>query len=222
VPPGQYVLIAVTDTGSGMDPETAEKAFEPFFTTKSAGKGTGLGLPQVYGFVKQSGGHIKIYSELGQGTTVKIYLPRYREGTATAQESEAPPPSSTVTGSETVLVVEDDAKLLELTTAALREIGYKVIPASHAKDALAVITAETPIDLLFTDIMMPDINGRKLADEARVLRPNLRVLYMTGFTRNAIVHNGVLDVGVNLLAKPFTLDELGQKVREALNSVVVS
>ncbi len=127
-----------------------------------------------------------------------------------------------MTGSETVLVVEDDAKLLELTTAALREIGYKVIPASHAKEALAALATGTPVDLLFTDIMMPDINGRKLADEARTLRPNLKVLYMTGFTRNAIVHNGILDVGVHLLAKPFTLDELAQKVREALNSVIVS
>jgi CheY-like chemotaxis protein len=220
VPRGQYVLIAVTDTGSGMSPETAEKAFEPFFTTKSDGKGTGLGLPQVYGFVKQSGGHIKIYSELGQGTSVKIYLPRYREG-APPLEAEVSHVPSAVTGSETVLLVEDDAKLLELTTAALRDIGYRVIPAPHANDALAVLSEGTDVDLLLTDIMMPDINGRKLADQARGLRPNLRVLYMTGFTRNAIVHNGVLDVGVLLLAKPFTLDELAQKVREALNFVEV-
>lgn len=219
VPPGQYILIAVTDTGSGMDKETAEKAFEPFFTTKLAGKGTGLGLPQVYGFVKQSGGHIKIYSELGQGTTVKIYLPRYREGMAQEPESTAAAPI--VTGNETVLLVEDDAKLLELTTAALREIGYRVIPAAHANDALAVLSESSNIDLLLTDIVMPDINGRKLADAARAMQPGLKVLYMTGFTRNAIVHNGILDIGVHLLAKPFTLDELAQKVREALNTAVV-
>ncbi len=219
VPPGQYVLIAVTDTGSGMNKETAEKAFEPFFTTKSAGKGTGLGLPQVYGFVKQSGGHIKIYSEFGQGTTVKIYLPRYREGVAQEQESAAPAPI--VTGSETVLLVEDDARLLELTASALTEIGYRVIPAAHANEALAALSEDKAIDLLLTDIVMPDINGRKLADQARAMRPGLKVLYMTGFTRNAIVHNGILDVGVHLLAKPFTLEELAQKVRDALNTVVV-
>ncbi|MFA5956960.1 CHASE3 domain-containing protein [Hyphomicrobium sp.] len=217
VPSGQYILIAVTDTGSGMDPAIAEKAFEPFFTTKPVGKGTGLGLPQVYGFVKQSGGHIKIYSELGQGTTVKIYLPRYRDGVVTAPTEVAAPPS-VVTGKETVLLVEDDATLLELTTSALREIGYRVIAASHANEALAVLTKETSVDLLFTDIVMPDINGRKLADQARSLRPDLKVLYMTGFTRNAIVHNGVLDVGVHLLVKPFTVNELAQKVEEALNS----
>jgi signal transduction histidine kinase len=219
VPPGQYVLIAVTDTGSGMDTETAEKAFEPFFTTKSAGKGTGLGLPQVYGFVKQSGGHIKIYSEPGQGTTVKIYLPRYRA--EMTQEPERTGAGPIVTGNETVLLVEDDAKLLELATAALREIGYRVIPAAHANEALAVLSEGSNIDLLLTDVVMPDINGRKLADEARTMRPGLKVLYMTGFTRNAIVHNGTLDIGVFLLAKPFTLVELSQKVREALNTVVV-
>jgi signal transduction histidine kinase/ActR/RegA family two-component response regulator len=219
VPPGQYVLIAVTDTGSGMDQETAEKAFEPFFTTKSAGKGTGLGLPQVYGFVKQSGGHIKIYSEPGQGTTVKIYLPRYREGAALEQESTTASPL--LTGNETVLLVEDDAKLLELTASALTEIGYRVIPAAHAKEALAVLSEGSSVDLLLTDIVMPDINGRKLADQARTMRPGLKVLYMTGFTRNAIVHNGILDIGVHLLAKPFTLDELAQKVREAINAVIV-
>ena len=219
VPPGQYVLIAVTDTGSGMDTETAEKAFEPFFTTKSAGKGTGLGLPQVYGFVKQSGGHIKIYSEPGQGTTVKIYLPRYRA--EITQEPERTGAGPIVRGNETVLLVEDDAKLLELVTAALREIGYRVIPAAHANEALAVLSEGSNIDLLLTDVVMPDINGRKLADEARTMRPGLKVLYMTGFTRNAIVHNGTLDIGVYLLAKPFTLVELSQKVREALNTGVV-
>ena len=214
VPPGQYVLIAVTDTGSGMDAKTAEKAFEPFFTTKAAGKGTGLGLPQVYGFVKQSGGHIKIYSEPNQGTTVKIYLPRYREGVPL--EADSAPTVPIAAGNETVLLVEDDAKLLELTTASLREMGYNVIPAAHATEALAVISQNTTIDLLLTDIVMPDINGRKLADQAREIRPTLKVLYMTGFTRNAVVHNGVLDDGVQLLAKPFTLDELAKKVREAL------
>ncbi|HET6389761.1 CHASE3 domain-containing protein [Hyphomicrobium sp.] len=219
VPPGQYVLIAVTDTGFGMDKETTERAFEPFFTTKPAGKGTGLGLPQVYGFVKQSGGHIKIYSEPGQGTTVKIYLPRHWENAPAEVEGRAPP--QIVHGTETVLVVEDDAKLLELTAEGLREMGYSVVAAPHANDALAFLAGDGHIDLLLTDIVMPDINGRKLADQARNLRPALKVLYMTGFTRNAIVHNGILDVGVHLLAKPFTLEELSQKVREALNTVVV-
>jgi signal transduction histidine kinase len=215
VPPGQYVLIAVTDTGTGMDAETAEKVFEPFFTTKSAGKGTGLGLPQVYGFVKQSGGHIKIYSEPGQGTTVKIYLPRHREG-APLETEVAPVALPVGASNETVLLVEDDEKLLELTTMSLREMGYNVIPTAHANEALAVLSGDSNVDLLFTDIVMPDINGRKLADQARELRPTLKVLYMTGFTRNAVVHNGVLDAGVHLLAKPFTLDELAKKIREAI------
>jgi signal transduction histidine kinase/ActR/RegA family two-component response regulator len=213
VPAGQYVLIAVTDTGIGMTPDVLSKAFDPFFTTKDQGKGTGLGLSQVYGFVKQSGGHVKVYSESGQGTTVKIYLPRHY-----AVEAERSVEISTpeVGGSETVLVVEDDARVLELTAAGLRELGYSVLEAGSGKAALELLARGGVVDLLLTDIVMPEMNGRKLADAALQLRPDLKVIFMTGFTKNAVVHNGVLDAGVNFVAKPFSLDELSKKVREAL------
>jgi len=219
VPSGQYVLIAVTDTGTGMEPEVAAKAFDPFFTTKDTGKGTGLGLSQVFGFVKQSGGHVKIYSELGQGTTIKVYLPRFY-GEATEKQAVAPAGSAELRGSETILVVEDDANVLSLTATSLRDLGYTVIEAPHANDALAHLRKGAQVQLLLTDIVMPDVTGRKLAEQAVVLSPGLRVLFMTGFTRNAVVHNGVLDAGVHFLAKPFTLEELSRKVREALETTV--
>ena len=219
VPPGQYVLIAVTDTGTGMEPEVAAKAFDPFFTTKETGKGTGLGLSQVFGFVKQSGGHVKIYSEPGQGTTIKVYLPRFY-GEASQKQAVAPAGSAELKGSETILVVEDDANVLALTATSLRDLGYTVIEARHANDALAHLRKGVQIQLLLTDIVMPDVTGRKLAEQAVVLSPGLRVLFMTGFTRNAVVHNGVLDAGVHFLAKPFTLEELSRKVREALETTV--
>jgi CheY-like chemotaxis protein len=215
VPSGQYVLIAVTDTGVGMKPDVLAKAFDPFFTTKEAGKGTGLGLSQVFGFVKQSGGHIKIYSELGQGTTVKVYLPRYY-GEASDKSHAAQPATAELKGTEAVLLVEDDDNVLGVAASALRELGYTVLEARHAKEALAHLANGARVDLLLTDIVMPDMNGRKLADEALRQRHGLKVLFMTGFTRNAVVHNGVLDPGVNFLAKPFTIEELSRKVREAL------
>ena len=217
IPAGQYVLIAVTDTGTGMSTDILEKAFDPFFTTKDAAKGTGLGLSQVYGFVKQSGGHVKIYSEIGQGSTVKIYLPRHYAVEAERQEAVAQEVIQ-AKGAETVLLVEDDVRVLELTTASLRELGYTVLVAGGAKDALAQLERDVEIDLLLTDIVMPDMNGRKLADAAEKLRPGLKVIFMTGFTKNAVVHNGVLDPGVNFLAKPFTLEELSAKIREALET----
>lgn len=217
VPAGQYVLIAVTDTGKGMSPEVLARAFDPFFTTKEVGKGTGLGLSMVYGFVRQSGGHIKIYSELEQGTTVKIYLPRFYGSTNTADE-EMPHETLKPDGEgQLVLVVEDEDDVRVLTGESLRELGYRVIEAGSAAAALRELDANPQITLLFTDIVMPDMNGRKLADEALKRRPDLRVLYTTGFTRNAVVHNGVLDPGVNFLPKPFTLQQLGAKLREVLN-----
>jgi signal transduction histidine kinase/ActR/RegA family two-component response regulator len=219
VPSGQYVLIAVTDTGTGMEPEVAAKAFDPFFTTKETGKGTGLGLSQVFGFVKQSGGHVKIYSEIGQGTTIKVYLPRYY-GEAKEKQAVAPTGGAELKGSETILVVEDDANVLALTATSLRDLGYTVIEAPHANDALAQLRNGTQVQLLLTDIVMPDVTGRKLAEQALALSPGLKVLFMTGFTRNAVVHNGVLDAGVHFLAKPFTLDELSRKVREAIETTV--
>jgi len=219
VPPGQYVLIAVTDTGTGMSADTAAKAFDPFFTTKETGKGTGLGLSQVFGFVKQSGGHVKIYSELGQGTTVKVYLPRHY-GDVSDRPSGAPKDSAEMKGTENILVVEDDASVLALTATGLRDLGYTVIEARHPNEALARLKAGTPVQLLLTDIVMPDMSGRKLAEQAVALSPELKVLFMTGFTKNAVVHNGVLDAGVHFLAKPFTLEELSRKVREALTPPV--
>jgi signal transduction histidine kinase/ActR/RegA family two-component response regulator len=222
VPAGQYVLVAVTDTGSGMPPDVIAKAFDPFFTTKEVGKGTGLGLSQVYGFVKQSGGHVKIYSEPGQGTTVKVYLPRLigpeHDGTEEELSAELPNGDS----QEVVLVVEDEPAVRQLSVDALGELGYHVLEADGAAAALRLLEAHPEITLLFTDVVMPDLNGRKLADEALQRRPDLKVLFTTGYTRNAVVHNGVLDPGVELIGKPFTIEELAAKVREVLDAPVVS
>ncbi|WP_293396201.1 PAS domain S-box protein [Phenylobacterium sp. RIFCSPHIGHO2_01_FULL_69_31] len=218
VPPGQYVMIAVTDTGVGMSAETAAKAFDPFFTTKSVGKGTGLGLSQVYGFVKQSGGHVKIYSEVGQGTTVKIYLPR---SMASGTEVESgPPDTAALQGDERelILVVEDEPAVRQFSVDALIELGYRVLSADGAEQALRLIDSNPEITLLFTDVVMPEVNGRKLADEALRRRPELKVLFTTGYTRNAVVHNGVLDPGVELIGKPFTVDQLAAKVRAILDA----
>jgi len=217
VPAGQYVLIAVTDTGTGMSPEVLGKAFDPFFTTKDQSKGTGLGLSQVYGFVKQTGGHVKVYSEVGQGTTIKIYLPRHY-GAAEERSLEDAVASADVRGSETILIVEDDVRVLELTAAELRELGYAVREAGTARAALDLLAGESPVQLLLTDIVMPEMNGRKLADAALQLRPDLKVIFMTGFTKNAVVHNGVLDPGVHFLAKPFSFEELSKKIREVLEA----
>ena len=213
---GQYVMIAVSDTGQGMPPTVITHAFDPFFTTKEVGKGTGLGLSQVYGFVKQSGGHVKIYSEEGQGTTVKIYLPRFYGPDVPAVKSisaAAPAPGNI---GEIILVVEDEDRVRQLTVDGLRDLGYTVLHASNAAAALRVLDGHPDLALLFTDIVMPDMNGRRLAEEARRRRPELRVLFTTGFTRNAVVHNGVLDHGINFLQKPYSLETLATKVREAL------
>jgi signal transduction histidine kinase len=221
---GQYVLLSVTDTGTGMPADVIERVFDPFFTTKGLGKGTGLGLSQVYGFVKQSGGHVKIYSEPGLGTAVKLYLPRY-VGAETDLDAETPElsaESAQAKDGEVILVVEDDEKIRFLSVEALRDFGYTVVQAGDASQALAVLAVQPRVDLLFTDIVMPDINGRQLADRARESRPDLRVLYTTGFTKNAVVHNGVLDPGVALISKPFTIDELAIKVRLVLDGTGIN
>ena len=215
---GQYVLIAVTDTGAGMPPEVIEKAFDPFFTTKPVGKGTGLGLSQVYGFVKQSGGHVKIYSEIGQGTTIKIYLPRLA-GALSQQASENLEQALALGDTrEVVLVVEDEPAVRRFTVEALVELGYQVLEADGASTALHLLDAHPEIVLLFTDIVMPEVNGAKLAEEARRRHPTLKVLFTTGYTRNAVVHNGVLDPGVEMIGKPFTLDALAIKLRLVLEN----
>ncbi|MHB8884977.1 MAG: CHASE3 domain-containing protein [Methylovirgula sp.] len=213
---GQFVMIAITDTGMGMNPAIAARAFDPFFTTKPAGTGTGLGLSQVYGFVKQSHGHIKIYSELGAGTTVKIYLPRFMGDTPEITNASIAPVATGNVG-ETILVVEDDPLMRRLTTEALRELGYTVYDSERASDALVILDATPGIQLLFTDIVMPEVDGRKLAEEATRRWPDLKVLFTTGYTPNAVVHGGVLDAGVQFLAKPFTLEQLAAKIRYVLD-----
>jgi signal transduction histidine kinase/CheY-like chemotaxis protein len=217
IPAGQYVMIAVTDTGTGMPPEIIAKAFEPFFTTKTVGRGTGLGLSQVYGFVRQSGGHVKIYSEIGQGTTVKVYLPRHY-GPGTDARSSMAAAGEVVGGSadEVILVVEDEAAVRQLSVDTLSELGYTVFQAESADMALTVLNERADISLLFTDVVMPGKNGRQLADEVRKVRPHMKVLFTTGYTKNAVVHNGMLDAGVRLLGKPFSLEQLARAVRDAL------
>jgi PAS domain S-box-containing protein len=216
--PGQYIMIAVSDTGTGMSKETMARAFDPFFTTKSEGKGTGLGLSQVYGFLKQSGGHVSLYSEPGQGTTVKMYLPRSfnaREPAAAIIRSD---PQTQEGAGATLLVVEDDPEVRRFSTAALDLLGYRVLEADDGAQALRILKERPDVDLLFTDIGLPGLNGRQLADRARQVIPHLRVLFTTGYARNAILHNGVLDRGVNLLPKPFTIERLGQKIGETLRA----
>jgi signal transduction histidine kinase/ActR/RegA family two-component response regulator len=218
VHPGQYVMVSVSDTGVGMPQEVAERAFDPFYTTKGVGKGTGLGLSQVHGFVKQSGGHVKIYSEPGVGTTVKLYLPRHTGAEEMSDvEAASPLEAPRAQNGEVVLVVEDDERVRHLSVDALRELGYTVVQAADANQALAVLTIQPRIDLLFTDIVMPDMNGRRLADKARETWPDLKVLYTTGYTRNAIVHNGMLDANVAFLPKPFTIEQLSVKVRQVID-----
>jgi PAS domain S-box-containing protein len=215
---GQYVLIAVTDTGVGMPAEVIDKAFDPFFTTKPVGKGTGLGLSQVYGFVKQSGGHVKIYSEPGVGTTVKIYLPRL-QGAVDVDEPQGPAPALPLGDTrEVILVVEDEPAVRQFSVDALCELGYRVLEADGAATALSLLDTHPEIILMFTDVVMPDVNGTRLAEEARRRRPGLRILFTTGYTRNAVVHNGVLDPGVELIGKPFTLDALAAKLRVVLEA----
>jgi signal transduction histidine kinase len=216
VEPGQFVLIAISDTGDGMKPDVAARAFDPFFTTKPIGKGTGLGLSQVHGFVKQSRGHIKIYSETGAGTTVKLYLPRLRDGAPEVKRT-APLPIKAGDASEVILVVEDDPQMRRLAADVLRELGYTVLHTENAADALDVLDKTPAVKLLFTDVVMPEVNGKRLADEALRRRPDLKVLFMTGYTPNAVVHGGVLDPGVHLLSKPFTIEQLATKVRAVLD-----
>ncbi|WP_245272170.1 CHASE3 domain-containing protein [Mesorhizobium sp. LSJC285A00] len=214
---GQYVMIAVSDTGAGMPADVMERAFEPFFTTKPVDKGTGLGLSQVFGFVKQSGGHVKIYSEPRQGTTIRIYLPRFFGPEEAAISSErAGNPAVPVT--ETILVVEDDPRVRASTTDAMRELGYTVIHATSGQEALEKLGDNPGVALMFTDIVMPVMNGRKLAEEALARMPKLKVIFTTGFTRNAVVHNGVLDHDVHFLAKPFTIEQLAAKLRDVLDA----
>lgn len=215
---GQHILIAVTDTGAGMPPAVLAKAFDPFFTTKDVGKGSGLGLSQVYGFTKQSGGHVKIYSEVGVGTTIKIYLPRLVGAEEQAETGESAAASPAGLQEERILVVEDDEDVRLSTVTILRDLGYSVIEASDGPAALRVLEQQPQIVLLFTDVGLPGgLDGRQLANEALRRRPGLKVLFTTGYARNAIVHNGRLDHGVEFIGKPFTSAGLAAKIRHILD-----
>ncbi|WP_116135373.1 hybrid sensor histidine kinase/response regulator [Trinickia diaoshuihuensis] len=213
---GQYAMIAVSDTGSGMTKDVLERAMEPFFTTKEVGHGTGLGLSQVYGFVKQSGGHLRIYSEVGEGTTVKLFLPRLAGDVTVDEQPDHRPVPASHTG-ETILVVEDDENVRTATSDMLRELGYRVVVAPDGPTALRLVGERPEIRLLFTDVGLPGgMNGRQLADAVRTNRPELPVLFTTGYARNAIVHHGRLDAGIQLLSKPFTYAELADKLNRML------
>jgi CheY-like chemotaxis protein len=214
VRPGHYALIAVSDTGSGIPASILDKVFEPFFTLKEPGKGTGLGLSMVYGFVKQSSGHIKIYSEVGHGTTIKMYLP---PGTAAVPASEAAPDPKLQGGHETILVVEDDRLVREYVLTQLHSLGYATLDAANGAEALAIVEAGRPFDLLFTDVIMPGaMNGRQLAEEILRRRPGSKVLYTSGYTENAIIHHGRLDSDVLLLAKPYRKSDMARMIRRAV------
>ncbi|WP_419896537.1 response regulator [Roseomonas sp. USHLN139] len=216
VEPGQYVMLAVSDSGAGMAPAVMARVFEPFFSTKEEGQGTGLGLSQVYGFVKQSGGHVKLYSEPGQGTVVKLYLPRSRRMEDQLGPGAAGP---VVGGSETILVVEDDAELREAVVEMLQGLGYRVLRAEHAEAALTVLSSGVQVDLLFTDVVMPGpVKTRELARRAQDMMPGLKVIYTSGYTANAIIHDGRLDEDVQLLSKPYRREDLARHLRRALGT----
>jgi PAS domain S-box-containing protein len=216
VPPGQYVLLAISDTGTGMPPEVRERAIEPFFTTKGEGQGTGLGLSMAFGFVKQSGGHFRIYSEVGHGTTIKAYFPRVLEAEQTLPE---PVTNEVRGGTETILVVEDDPNVQATVVGMLSELGYQVLRADNAEMALAVLKAGVRCDLLFTDVVMPGkLKSTQMVRQARALLPDMKVLYTSGYTQNAIIHGGRLDPGVELLSKPYRREKLASKVRQLLGA----
>jgi CheY-like chemotaxis protein len=215
--PGEYVAFAVADTGSGMSAEVLTRAFDPFYTTKTTGKGTGLGLSQVYGFVKQSGGHVKIESEPGRGTTVRFYLPRYlgADQAVTAAPRDAQP---SIGNREAILVVEDEERVRHMTVEALNHLGYLVVSAAGPEQALDLLAGGTAPHLLLTDVVMPAMNGRVLADRVRALRPGIRVLYTSAYALHAGIQDGTLDRGAAFLAKPFTVDQLAAKIRSTLDA----
>jgi PAS domain S-box-containing protein len=211
--PGDYVMLSVTDTGVGMSSSTIEKVFEPFFTTKPVGQGTGLGLSMIYGFARQSGGHVRIYSELDHGTTVKLFLPRSEETVQNNANQMAEAPRG---AGETVMVVEDDASVRLIVTDVLGELGYSVIEAVDAATALPILQSGQRIDLLITDVGLPGMNGRQLAEVARESRPGVRILFVTGYAENAAIRSGFLDPGMEMLTKPFAIDALATKIRDVL------
>ena len=219
LPPGRYLSICVTDTGTGMSPETIERAFEPFYTTKPIGQGTGLGLSMIYGFARQSGGQVRIYSEQGQGTTICIYLPRYAGDAVMSEEEEAITATAAASG-QTILVVDDEAAIRHLIDEVLDGDGFTVIGAADGVAGIKVLQSGAKIDLLITDVGLPNgMNGRQVADAARSLRPGLKVLFITGYAENAAVGNGHLEPGMELLTKPFTMRGLSSKVAAMMRGV---
>jgi len=217
VEPGDYVELTLSDTGTGMDSETLERAFEPFFTTKPEGKGTGLGMAMVYGFVKRYGGYIKIYSELGTGTTMRLYLPRSSDSETTVPV-DGLHETDLYTGSESILIVDDEADLLQLAGLYLRDLGYRTLLAENAAQALEILAGDVTLDLLFSDVVMPGgMNGFELAQQAMELKPGLKVLLTSGFTSKTIAHNGLARFAIHLLSKPYRKDELAQRIRLVLD-----
>jgi CheY-like chemotaxis protein len=217
VKPGRYVLVAVTDTGTGMTAEVIERAFEPFFTTKEVGRGSGLGLSMVFGFVKQSGGHINIYSEVGHGTTVRMYFPKSDEAAA-GSEPAVSERHEAASRNAIILVVEDDADVRAMADQMLSSLGYRVLQAMDGVTALATLEATPEIDLILTDVVLPrGMRGTDVAREARQRRPQIKILYMSGYTENAIIHQGIVDEGVELLSKPFRKAELARRIRKILD-----
>ncbi len=216
VTPGQYVCLSVTDTGTGMSPDVIARAFDPFFTTKPLGQGTGLGLSMVYGFARQSEGSVSIYSELGRGTTVKLYLPRHRGSLPKDNPSPEQDRARAAASGEVVLIVEDDGVVRKLVVDVLRELGYRPLEAGDGRSGLAILQSEQQVDLLVTDVGLPGVNGRQMADAARVKRPDLKVLFMTGYAENAVIANGFLDPGMEMIIKPFAIDTLAARVGRML------
>jgi CheY-like chemotaxis protein len=216
--PGNYATLSITDTGLGMTPEVQARVFEPFFTTKGVGKGTGLGLATAHGIIKQSGGHILVYSELGKGTTFRIYLPELEQDPRQKVQSAERPPAPS--GSEIILVVEDDATVREMTTKFLRQLGYGVLSAGNGEEALKLLETpgREPVDLLFTDIVMPVMDGMELSRRVGKLYPEMKILFASAYAENALIHQGIVVPGMTLLEKPFSLSTLAQKVRKALES----
>ncbi|WP_343228844.1 response regulator [Sphingobium sp. D43FB] len=217
LPPGQYISLCVTDTGTGMTPEIAAKAFDPFFTTKPLGQGTGLGLSMIHGFVRQSGGQVRLYSEPGEGSTLCLYLPRYA-GALEAEYESAHAATFDQGQGETILVIDDEDAVRSLVKEVLLDSGYTVIQAADGPSGLKILQSGQSIDLLVSDVGLPGgLNGRQVADAARVSRPDLKVLFITGYAENAAVGNGLLDAGMEVVTKPFNVVALGSKVREMLD-----
>jgi CheY-like chemotaxis protein len=217
LPVGQYVSVCVTDTGTGMTPDVIAKAFDPFFTTKPIGEGTGLGLSMIYGFARQSGGQVRIYSEVGEGTTMCLYLPRHSDDASSDSDNELPSDAPPSGAGEVVLVIDDDPTVRMLVSEVLTDLGYAVMEAGDGPTGLKILDSGARIDLLITDVGLPGgMNGRQVADAARVKRPDLKVLFITGYAENAVIGKGRLGKGMFVVTKPFQLDMLAQRIREII------